>query len=111
MWHVKRVRYRKQKPVALEEARMPLALFPDLTWQVMENSKYHFIEEVKKMVIDRSEQEIIPLMPTEEMSRLLNIQPDRLILEKEYRVDILVDGQVFEYSRNAFLILMTINLP
>ncbi len=27
---------------------MPLALFPDLTWQVMENSKYHFIEEVKK---------------------------------------------------------------
>lgn len=34
---------------------MPLALFPDLTWQVMENSKYHFIEEVKKQVIERSE--------------------------------------------------------
>lgn len=48
------------KAVALEETWMPLALFPDLTWQVMENSKYHFIEEVKKMVIDRSEQEIIP---------------------------------------------------
>ncbi len=60
VWHVKRVRYRKQKPMALEETWMPLALFPDLTWQVMENSKYHFIEEVKKMVIDRSEQEIIP---------------------------------------------------
>lgn len=54
VWHVKRVRYRKQKPMALEETWMPLALFPDLTWQVMENSKYHFIEEVKKMVIDRS---------------------------------------------------------
>lgn len=51
------------------------------------NSKYHFIEEVKKMVIDRSEQEIIPLMPTEEMSRLLNISQTKPILEK-YRVDI-----------------------
>lgn len=82
VWHVKRVRYRKQKPMALEETWMPLALFPDLTWQVMENSKYHFIEEVKKMVIDRSEQEIIPLMPTEEMSRLLNISQTKPILEK-----------------------------
>ncbi|GCR21571.1 transcriptional repressor [Escherichia coli] len=101
VWHVKRVRYRKQKPVALEETWMPLALFPDLTWQVMENSKYHFIEEVKKMVIDRSEQEIIPLMPTEEMRRLLNISQTKPILEKVSR-GYLVDGQVFEYSRNAF---------
>ena len=76
-------------------------LFPDLTWQVMENSKYHFIEEVKKMVIDRSEQEIIPLMPTEEMSRLLNISQTKPILEKVSR-GYLVDGRVFEYSRNAF---------
>ncbi len=35
-------------------------IVPGSRWQVMENSKYHFIEEVKKMVIDRSEQEIIP---------------------------------------------------
>ncbi|PUV05651.1 transcriptional regulator, partial [Acinetobacter baumannii] len=88
-------------PMALEETWMPLALFPDLTWQVMENSKYHFIEEVKKMVIDRSEQEIIPLMPTEEMSRLLNISQTKPILEKVSR-GYLVDGRVFEYSRNAF---------
>lgn len=101
VWHVKRVRYRKQKPMALEETWMPLALFPDLTWQVMENSKYHFIEEVKKMVIERSEQEIIPLMPTEEMSRLLNISQTKPILEKVSR-GYLVDGRVFEYSRNAF---------
>lgn len=61
---------------------MPLALFPDLTWQVMENSKYHFIEEVKQMVIDRSEQELIPIMPTEEMSRTLAISANKPILER-----------------------------
>lgn len=69
------------KPMALEETGCRLRC-SRISRQVMENSKYHFIEEVKKMVIDRSEQEIIPLMPTEEMSRLLNISQTKPILEK-----------------------------
>lgn len=101
VWHVKRVRFIKQKPVTLEETWMPLALFPDLTWEVMENSKYHFIEQVKKMVIDRSEQEIVPIMPSEETVALLSLDPTRPILEKISR-GYLSDGRVFEYSRNAF---------
>lgn len=101
VWHVKRVRFIKQKPVTLEETWMPLALFPDLTWEVMENSKYHFIEQIKKMVIDRSEQEILPILPSEEMVTLLSLDPTRPILEKISR-GYLNDGRVFEYSRNAF---------
>jgi GntR family mannosyl-D-glycerate transport/metabolism transcriptional repressor len=101
IWHVKRVRFIKQKPVTLEETWMPLSLFPDLTWQVMENSKYHFIEQVKKMVIDRSEQEIVPIMPSEEAVTLLGLDPNQPILEKISR-GFLSDGRVFEYSRNAF---------
>ncbi|MRS13926.1 GntR family transcriptional regulator [Enterobacteriaceae bacterium RIT691] len=101
IWHVKRVRFIQQKPVTLEETWMPLALFPDLTWQVMENSKYHFIEQVKKLVIDRSEQEIVPIMPTEEAVALLGLDPGRPILEKISR-GYLHDGRVFEYSRNTF---------
>ncbi|MCS2158275.1 GntR family transcriptional regulator [Scandinavium sp. H11S7] len=101
IWHVKRVRFIQQKPVTLEETWMPLALFPDLTWQVMENSKYHFIEAVKKMVIDRSEQEIVPVMPSEEAVKLLGLDPNQPILEKISR-GYLDDGKVFEYSRNAF---------
>ncbi|MGQ7147095.1 UTRA domain-containing protein, partial [Escherichia sp. SS-MK2] len=38
---------------------------------------------------------------TEEMSRLLNISQAKPILEKVSR-GYLVDGRVFEYSRNAF---------
>ncbi|MCS2172090.1 GntR family transcriptional regulator [Scandinavium sp. TWS1a] len=101
IWHVKRVRFIQQKPVTLEETWMPLALFPDLTWQVMENSKYHFIEAVKKRVIDRSEQEIVPVMPSEEAVKLLGLDPNQPILEKISR-GYLDDGKVFEYSRNAF---------
>ena len=68
VWHVKRVRFIKQKPVNLEETWMPLALFPDLTWEVMENSKYHYVEQIKKLVIDRSEQELVPIMPCKKQS-------------------------------------------
>lgn len=101
VWHVKRVRFIKQKPVNLEETWMPLAMFADLTWEVMENSKYHYIEQIKKMVIDRSEQELLPIMPSEETIAALSLDPAKPILEKVSR-GFLKDGRVFEYSRNVF---------
>lgn len=101
VWHVKRLRFIKQKAVTLEETWMPLALFPDLTWEVMEKSKYHYIEVVKKMVIDRSEQEILAVMPTPEVAKALSLDPARPTLEKVSR-GFLKDGKVFEYSRNIF---------
>ena len=101
VWHVKRVRFIKQKPVNLEETWMPLALFPDLTWEVMENSKYHYVEQIKKLVIDRSEQELVPIMPSEEAIAALSLDPAKPILEKVSR-GFLKDGRVFEYSRNVF---------
>ena len=101
VWHVKRVRFIKQKPVNLEETWMPLALFPDLTWEVMENSKYHYVEQIKKLVIDRSEQELVPIMPSEEAIAALSLDPAKPILEKVSR-GCRKDGRVFEYSRNVF---------
>ncbi|MCM7330030.1 GntR family transcriptional regulator [Enterobacter roggenkampii] len=101
VWHIKRVRFIKQKPVNLEETWMPLALFPDLTWEVMENSKYHYVEQIKKLVIDRSEQELVPIMPSEEAIAALSLAPAKPILEKVSR-GFLKDGRVFEYSRNVF---------
>lgn len=101
VWHIKRVRFIKQKPVNLEETWMPLAMFDDLTWAVMENSKYHYIEQIKKMVIDRSEQELVPIMPSQEAIAALALDPAKPILEKVSR-GFLKDGQVFEYSRNVF---------
>lgn len=67
----------------------------------MENSKYHYIETLKKMVIDRSEQEIIPVIPNEEMVAMLGIAPGKPVLEKISR-GFLQDERVFEYRRNTF---------
>ncbi|WP_095996137.1 MULTISPECIES: GntR family transcriptional regulator [Serratia] len=101
VYYVKRVRYIKQKPVTLEETWMPLALFPDLSYEVMQKSKYHYIEQVKKLVIDRSEQEIIPVMPSEDAVKALGIDAQKPVLEK-VSTGFLSDGTVFEFSRNVF---------
>ncbi|WP_205626102.1 GntR family transcriptional regulator [Photobacterium aquae] len=101
IFYVKRVRFIDDNPVTLEETWMPLSLFPDLSYEVMQGSKYEFIEGKKKMIIDRSEQEIIPVLPPEEVVNQLGIPADQPIIEKITK-GYLVDGTVFEYSRNYF---------
>lgn len=101
IFYVKRVRYLDDKPITVEETWLPTDMFPDLTYQVMQGSKYHFIEKEKGMVIDRSEQEIIPILPPQEIAELLDIDPAQPIIEKRTR-GFLQGDVVFEYSRNYF---------
>tara|TARA_R110001583_G_scaffold26533_18_gene95596 strand:- start:15276 stop:15989 length:714 start_codon:yes stop_codon:yes gene_type:complete len=101
VYYVKRVRYIENNPITVEETWMPLALFPDLTYEVMRQSKYEYIEKKKGLVIDRSEQEIIPILPSTEIATLLGIDPNQPIIEKRTR-SFLQDNTVFEYSINFF---------
>ncbi len=101
IFYVKRVRYLDDNPITVEETWLPLALFPDLSYQTMQGSKYHFIESEKGMVIDRSEQEIIPVHPPQDIAELLGIDETQPIIEKRTR-GYLHDDTVFEYSRNFF---------
>ena len=101
IFYIKRVRFLDDNPITVEETWMPLKLFPDLTYEVMRSSKYDYIENQKGMIIDRSEQEIIPVLPPEGVSKLLGIDPALPIIEKRTR-GYLLDGTVFEYSRNYF---------
>lgn len=101
VFYVKRVRYLDDKPITVEETWLPTEMFPDLTYQVMQGSKYHFIEKQKGMIIDRSEQEIIPILPNHDIAKLLGIDTTQPIIEKRTR-GFLQNGTVFEYSRNYF---------
>jgi GntR family mannosyl-D-glycerate transport/metabolism transcriptional repressor len=101
IYYIKRVRFIDHNPITVEETWMPTAMFPDLTYQVMQSSKYHYIEKQKGMVIDRSEQEILPILPSEEISILLGIDPNKPIIEKRTR-SYLDNNVVFEFSRNYF---------
>ncbi|BEI24942.1 GntR family transcriptional regulator [Vibrio fluvialis] len=99
VYFVKRVRYIDDTPITVEETWMPTNLFPDLTYQVMQGSKYDYIENQKGLVIDRSEQEIIPILPPKEIADLLKIDVTAPIIEKR-TIGYLENATVFEYSRN-----------
>jgi GntR family mannosyl-D-glycerate transport/metabolism transcriptional repressor len=101
VFYIKRVRFLDDNPITVEETWMPISMFPDLTYQVMQGSKYEFIEKQKGLVIDRSEQEIIPVLPPAEVAELLHIDPAQPIIEKRTR-GLLRGDIVFEYSRNYF---------
>ncbi|MBD1569989.1 MULTISPECIES: GntR family transcriptional regulator [Aliivibrio] len=101
VFYVKRVRFMDDSPITVEETWMPVELFPDLSYQVMQQSKYDFIENQKKMVIDRSEQELVPILPPQDIADLLHIDPTQPIIEKRNR-GYLQGDVVFEYSRNYF---------
>ncbi|EHU4926486.1 GntR family transcriptional regulator [Vibrio vulnificus] len=101
VFYVKRVRYVDDNPITVEETWLPTEMFPDLTYQVMKGSKYDYIEKHKGLIIDRSEQEIIPVLPPQEIAILLGIDTSQPIIEKRTRSH-LQDDTVFEYSRNYF---------
>ena len=67
----------------------------------MQKSKYEFIEKQKMMVIDRSEQELVPILPSLDIAELLMLDPNKPIIEKRTR-GFLKGGVVFEYSCNYF---------
>lgn len=101
VFYVKRVRYVNDNAIAVEETWMPTKMFPDLSYQVMQNSKYDYIEKDKGLIIDRSEQEINPVLPSQNIAELLGIESSVPIIEKCTR-SYLSDNTVFEYSRNYF---------
>lgn len=101
IFYVKRVRYLDEAPVTVEETWMPVEMFPDLTYQVMQGSKYEYIEKQKGLVIDRSEQELVPILPEEDIANKLGISATSPIIEKRTR-GYLQGDIVFEYSRNYF---------
>jgi len=97
--YTKRVYFLNKNPISVEETWMPLSLFPDLTHDVIQHSKYDYIENQKGLIIDRNELDIIPILPSKKIALLLNIHPSQPIVEKR-TLSYLFDGTVFEYSRH-----------
>lgn len=99
VYFIKRVRFIDDTPITVEETWMPLSLFPDLTYQIMQGSKYDYIENQKHYTIVRSEQEISPILPPADTAGLLKIDPGMPIIEKKTK-GFLSDGTIFEFSKN-----------
>jgi len=100
VYFVKRLRLADQEPLILEESYLPVNLFPDLSIEVMKQSKYEYIGS-KGYKIDRRYGKLIPRMPNEEMMKLLHIDEEDPILFMQAS-STFKDGTVFEYSKIYF---------
>ncbi|TFJ91657.1 GntR family transcriptional regulator [Lentibacillus salicampi] len=100
VYYVKRLRLADFEPLILEESYLPVELFPDLSIDVMERSKYEYISS-KGYNIDRRYGELIPKMPSNEMLHHFNINTgDPLLFMQAFST--FSDGTVFEYSKIYF---------
>lgn len=97
VYHICRVRLIDHKPVVVEYTYMPVALFPDMTREVVEGSIYHYIENTLGMQINSAHSAISAVRPTENEQEWLAVGPDEPLLEVK-QVAYLSDGRAFEYS-------------
>lgn len=101
VYYVERLRLMDEQPVMLEKTWMPLSLFPDLSFDTMTQSKYHYVEQVKGLKIKKSLQALEPVNPDSETRELLNLPGDQPAL-KMYSTGVLDSGSFFEYSEIIF---------
>lgn len=97
VYYVKRLRLADGKPLILEESYLPFDLFPDLSINIMKESKYEYIGQ-KGFKISKRHADLTPILPTEELMEQLHLEEmaPMLCLEAYSTFD---DGTRFEYSK------------
>ncbi len=98
-FYTKRVRYLNDIPSEYEISYMPLALFPDLSYEAMAHSKYHYIENTKGYTIKGTHINVIPIIADKETMEFLQISKKIPILCVK-SVGFLEDKTVFEYTES-----------
>lgn len=101
-FYVSRLRYVDDVPVVFEKTYMPVSLFPDLSYEIMQGSKYAYIETVKQLKIKQSFQEMIPILPNDEIQTLLSLNEATPILKVRLWSTLQQDKTVFEYTELYF---------
>jgi GntR family mannosyl-D-glycerate transport/metabolism transcriptional repressor len=97
VYYIKRLRFAENKKMVLEISYMPVNLFPDLSYEILEKSKYEYVERKKGYRIKKSCQEIIPILPDENISILLDISENEPILKVNSKA-YLENNKIFEYT-------------
>ncbi|PZF87877.1 transcriptional regulator [Listeria ivanovii] len=97
IYYIRRSRVVNNSIFAVEDTFMPLSLFPDLTYEIMQGSKYDYIEKQKGIRIKSSQQEFTPILPNEAIAALFQIPTNKPILEIK-SIGILETNIPFEVS-------------
>ena len=104
IYFIERIRYADEKIFQFETTYMSSRLYPDISIQVLQQSKYQYFEKIKGLKIAYSHHTVTPLHPSKRIADLFHIPLDTPIL-RVANTTYLTNGQVMDYTE------LTLNSP
>ncbi|MCI8661325.1 MAG: GntR family transcriptional regulator [Lachnospiraceae bacterium] len=104
IYFIERIRYADEKIFQFETTYMSSRLYPDISIQVLQESKYQYFEKIKGLKIAYSHHIVTPLHPSKRIADLFDIPLDTPIL-RVANTTYLTNGQVMDYTE------LTLNSP
>ncbi len=97
VYYIERLRKADDEPMMLEMTYMSVADYPDLSYEKLQQSRYNYIEQTRKVSLDYSHQVVVPIMPSEEIIHHFQCDPEQPIL-KVLNSTYLANGEIADYS-------------
>lgn len=97
IYYIHRQRFGDGELFQLETTYMSARMYPDMSIQILEDSKYRYFEEVKKIKIAYSYHTVTPIHPTKQVAELFGIAPDTPII-KAGNTTHLENGNIMDYT-------------
>ncbi len=103
VYFIKRLRMINDIPELLEYSYMPFELFPDLSVETIQNSKYEYVEQKLGLKIKHSKENLFAENLQAEDAKPLQAKVGKPILCVE-SIGVLEDDTIFDFSVNKFIL-------
>lgn len=97
IYYFTRQRYAGEELFVLETSYMSAELYPEISLQILQGSKYEYFENVRGEKLDRNEHTVMAIHPSAEVAALFHITENTPII-KLANISRLVNGRVLDYT-------------
>ncbi len=97
VYYIERCRYGNDDILMFEITHMAIKKYPDISIQILEKSKFNYIEKTKNLVIDFSFHNTTPVLASDKIADLFQIDRGTPII-KVNNTTFLTNGEVMDYT-------------
>lgn len=101
VYHFQRIRYANEIPFLLETSYMSARLYPDISLNILNGSKYHYVEDTLGLKIAFNEHTVTPVMPPSYLVKLFGLQENQPIIKVDNTTH-LENGQILDLTEQFY---------
>lgn len=101
VYYIQRVRYANGTPFILEISYMSTRLYPDISYKILNGSKYHYVEDTLGLKIAYNEHTVTPVMPSSELMDLFGLDENQPIIKVDNTTH-LENGQILDFTEQFY---------